>query len=149
MKNATEGGIDNRFASIVEKPKLRSVSVKYSSGVKLGTRTSTIRMYSGHRSKSASARRNILSVSIWRLCIIDLDGSSRRSRLTRIFSSRSLNQPLGRRCLRDLVCAIEGMRAYQAQAAMMRMKLLSMRKSLDEKKGKGVSKMGSVSLSAR
>lgn len=51
--------------------------------------------YSGHSDQSPSARKNCPSESASRLCMLDLDGESRRTLLTITFSSCSLKYPFG------------------------------------------------------
>ena len=64
----------------------------------------------------------------WRLCMSLLEGSSRRIRLTRIFSSRSVNQPF----LLYQVCVWvgDGTIAKTDQMPIPRVRMASMRNNL-------------------
>ena len=63
-------------------------------------------IYKGHKSMSQRAFQSLFSDKPSRLCISPFVGSSRRMREVAMYSSRSVNQPLGRNQL--FVCVGEG-----------------------------------------
>jgi hypothetical protein len=98
----------------------------------------------GHKSKSHKLFQSNLKVIACRLCMSPLLGSSRKIRLTMIFSSRSVNfydqqglrdldhtiqltQPLGRH--HDLVCVGDGAIINIDQIPIINVSIPSIRKS--------------------
>lgn len=123
----TCAGILSRFALKVSKPSCLKVNVRYWSGGPAGIANVNPMAYIGQRSKSQILFHNNFSVMACLLCISPLLGSSRRMRLTMIFSSRSVNQPLGRHQL--LVCVGEGAIMKTDQIPMISVRMPSSRKS--------------------
>lgn len=117
-----------RFEAYVPKPISRSINVKYCSAGAMGMANVRAIRYSGQRSKSQRDRHNISIVMPSLLCMSPLEGSSRRIRFTMIFSSRTVNQPWGRK--RVAVCVGDGTIWNIAHIPMTKVKRPSTRNSL-------------------